>query len=83
MATPKNAKYKQLQRAPEETVTVIWISCLYDWSVLGRVTRSKQESYRIRHMHGRLRGKAMIKAAKRATHTKGFYRKQREAIANA
>ena len=29
-----------------------------------------------------LKGKAMIKAAKRATHTKGFYRKQREATAN-
>jgi len=29
-----------------------------------------------------LKGKAAIKAAKRATHTKGFYRKQREAIAN-
>jgi hypothetical protein len=29
-----------------------------------------------------LKGKAMIKAAKRATHAKGFYRKQREAITN-
>jgi hypothetical protein len=83
MSTPKNAKYKQLQQSPKETVTVIWISCLYDWSVPGRVTRSKQESYRIRHMQGRLRGKAMIKAAKRATHTKGFYLKQREATVNA
>jgi hypothetical protein len=38
----------------------------------------------IRRKHPKLiKGKAMIKAAKRATHTKEFYRKQREAMVNA
>ena len=72
MATPHNAPYKESQRkAKERRVYVKHISCEIDeWGFKHKVGGT----YRCRHMQSRVRGKAAVKAAKRQTHTKGYYK---------
>jgi len=89
MTTPKNAPYKLAQRAAEASkykVRVLWISCQISEStrldskgniVLMPVRQAVQGTRRTGPPQ-RTRGKAAIKAAKRLTHTKGFYLFSRE-----
>lgn len=61
--------YKKMQQEAKRRKRQGWLAC-----GAGDGTR------RVRHLQARTRGKAQIKAKKRLTHTKGFYRQQREAM---
>lgn len=81
MSTPKNAPYKIEQRdarASKRRVYPIWVSCRGFADALG-VTRkvSVQGTRRCRAEQSRPRGKAAVKAAKRAAHANRHYWQER------
>jgi hypothetical protein len=76
MSTKANAPYKKEQReSKKNTGKVLWVSCIIEDHGWATVKHKVQGTYRrpTNPLRPVAKGKANIKAAKKATHRKGFY----------
>jgi len=79
------SNYKEIQKAAKKAYRnrgrVIHVSCVLT-EVMGQFTVKERVSgtYRCRATQNRIRGKAAVKAAKRLTHERGYYKTQRQSL---